>query len=116
MVTISRLSLIEMESVFAIKVRTGELNPAGQELARRRLLADVAQRRIHYQSARRLLARYGVEMALRTVDALQLAVALDLYQTGQISVMVAADQRLCRVAEACGCSTINPAEPGVLLR
>ena len=28
-VIISRLSLIEMESVFAIKVRTGELSPAG---------------------------------------------------------------------------------------
>jgi PIN domain nuclease of toxin-antitoxin system len=32
---ISRLSLIEMESVFAIKVRTGQLDLPGQDLARR---------------------------------------------------------------------------------
>ncbi len=123
-VVISRLSLIEMESVFAIKVRTGELSPSGQELARRRLRADVAQGRIlvgppieerHYQSARRLLTRYGVEMALRTLDSLQLALALDLHQLGQISVVVAADQRLCRVAEACGCPTINPADPAAFV-
>ena len=43
---ISRLSLVEMESVLAIKVRTGELDVAGRELARRRLRADVAQRRL----------------------------------------------------------------------
>lgn len=123
-VVVSRLSLLEMESVFAIKVRTGELSPSGQELARRRLRADVAQGRIlvgppieerHYQNARRLLTRYGVEMALRTLDSLQLAVALDLRHAGQISVMVAADQRLCRVAEACGCSTTNPADPAVFV-
>ena len=35
-----------MESVLAIKVRTGELDAGGRELARRRLRADVAQARI----------------------------------------------------------------------
>ena len=122
-IIISRLSIVEMESVFAIKVRTGELSPAGQELARRRLRADLAQGRIfagppfeerHYQSARRLLIRFGVAWALRTLDSLQLAAALDLHQAGHISVIVAADQRLCQVAEACGCSTIDPTEPVVL--
>ena len=61
---ISRLSLVEMESVFAIKVRTGELDATGREYARRRLRADVSQNRIlvgpriedrHYQTARRQL-------------------------------------------------------------
>jgi predicted nucleic acid-binding protein len=113
-----------MESVLAIKSPTGELSPFGQELARRRLRADIAQGRIvvgppieerHYQSARRLLIRYGVEMALRTLDSLQLALALDLYQSGQIGIIVAADQRLCRVAEACGCSIINPGGPGMFI-
>ena len=61
----------------------------------------------HYHSARLLIVRYGVTMALRTLDAVQLAVALELKQSGLISVMVAADQRLCKVAEACGCETIN---------
>jgi uncharacterized protein with PIN domain len=63
-VVISRLSLVEMESVLAIKVRTGELDAAGRELGRRRLRADVAQGRIrvgppiderHYRKARDLL-------------------------------------------------------------
>jgi predicted nucleic acid-binding protein len=124
MVVVSRLSLIEIESVIAIKVRTGELDAAGQDLSRRRFRADISQGRIrigppieerHYQSALRLLVRYGVTMSLRTLDAVQLAVALDLQQAGLISVMVAADRRLCRVAEACGCSTADPGDPGLII-
>jgi uncharacterized protein with PIN domain len=74
---ISRLSLVELESVFAIKIRTGELNSAGREMARRRLRADVAQGRIwvgppiheqHYRRARRSsdqgIARQGRGAAL----------------------------------------------------
>ena len=45
----------------------------------------------HFQSARKLLVLYGVAEGLRTLDALQLAVALDLQRAGQISVLVAAD-------------------------
>jgi predicted nucleic acid-binding protein len=119
---ISRLSLLEMESVFAIKVRTGQLNPSAQDLAKRRLRADLSRGRIqvgptieerHYQHARHLLIRYGATMSLRTLDSIQLAVALDLLQSGEISAMVAADQRLCQVAEAAGCPAINPDHPGV---
>ena len=121
---ISRLSLVEMEWVLAIKVRTGELDAGGRELARRRLGADVAQGRIrvgptidegHYRKARNLLARYGVERGLRTLDAIQLAVAVGLCELGVVSVFVAADQRLCRAAEDCGFSTVDPTNPGVLI-
>lgn len=120
---VSRLSLIEMESVLATKVRTGQLDRSGQDLARRRLRADISRGRIrigppiielHYQQARQLLIRHGSTMSLRTLDAIQLSVALDLLQTGAISVLVAADQRLCQVAEASGCPSINPENPGVL--
>lgn len=121
---ISRLSLVEMESVLAIKVRTGELDAGGRELARRRLRADVAQGRIrvgppiderHYRKARDLLARYGVQRGLRTLDAIQLAVALGLQEYGAVSAFVAADQRLCRTAEDCGFSTVDPTNPGVFI-
>jgi len=54
-------------------------------------------------------------MALRTLDAIQLAVALRLRQTGVISVMVAADKRLCQVAEACGCAAVDPSDPAVAI-
>jgi len=121
---ISRLSLVEMESVLAIKVRTGELDAGGRELARRRLRADVAQSRIgvgpaidegHYRKARILLARYGLERALRTLDAIQRAVALGLRDFGDFSVFVAADQRLCRAAEDCGLTTVDPTNPGLVI-
>ena len=121
---ISRLSIVELESVLAIKVRTGEINERDVEIARRCLRADLTQRRLlvgppihtgHYQSARILLARFGVAEGLRTLDALQLAMALDLKQTGQVTVMVTADQRLCRVASLAGCPAVNPQEPGPVL-
>ena len=114
---ISRLSIVEMESVFAIKVRTGEIDPRDVEIARRCLRADLTQSRLlvgppirthHYQAARTLLAKYGVAEGLRTLDALQLAIALDLQKFGLITVMVAADQKLCRVAALSGCSAVNP--------
>lgn len=56
--------------------------------------------------------RRVVGVVLRTLDALQLAVALDLRRLGQIDVLVAADQRLCRVASMAGCSVVNPEKPG----
>jgi predicted nucleic acid-binding protein len=121
---ISRLSIVEMESVLAIKVRTGEIDQRDVEIARRCLRADLSQRRLlvgepiqarHYQVARTLLVRYGVAEGLRTLDALQLAIALELRRLGWISVLVAADQRLCRVASLAGCSTVNPEKPGPVL-
>jgi predicted nucleic acid-binding protein len=121
---VSRLALVEIESVFAIKVRTGDLSADGQDLCRRRLRSDLSQHRIrvsppieerHYWSARQLLIQHGVQMALRTLDALQLAVTLDLKQSGLVTAMVTADHKLCRVAGACGCPAMNPAEPGLVI-
>lgn len=53
-------------------------------------------------------------MALRTLDALQLAVAMDLLAAGHISARIEADHQRWKVAEACGYITINPAEPAPL--
>jgi hypothetical protein len=44
-----------------------------------------------------------------------LAMALDLQQLGQITVLVAADQRLCRIASLAGCSAVNPEQLGPVL-
>jgi predicted nucleic acid-binding protein len=120
---ISQLSLVEMESVFAIKVRTGALDESGRSLALRRLRADIARDRLfvgppiepkHYRSAARLLRLHGVSRGLRTLDALQLAVALDMREESSISVMLSADKRLCEVAEVCGCPAVDPANPGLI--
>jgi predicted nucleic acid-binding protein len=119
----SRLSIVEMESVFAIKVRTGALDESGRSLALRRLRADIARDRLivgppieprHYRSAAKMLRLHGVSRGLRTLDALQLAVALDMLQASWISVMICADRRLCEVAEACGCPAVDPVHPGVV--
>jgi len=120
---ISNLSIVELESVLAIKTRTGEINQQSLEIARRRFRADLARQRLlvasvsegHFQSARKLLVQYGVAEGLRTLDALQLAIALDLRQMGHITVLVAADQRLCRVASLAGCSAVNPEQPSPIL-
>lgn len=122
--TISRLSIVEMESVLATKVRTGEINDTGVEIARRALRADLVRGRLsvgppieaqHYQAARLLLVRFGATEGLRTLDALQLAVALDLKQVARVSLFLAADQKLCRVAQLAGCPAVNPEKPGPVL-
>ncbi len=121
---ISRLSIVEIESVLAGKIRTGEINAAGVDLGRRCLRADVLQGRLsvgppivagHYQAARVLLVKFGPTEGLRTLDALQLAVALDLRQSGLVSLFVAADQKLCRIASLAGCPSVNPEKPGPLV-
>ena len=118
---ISRLSIVEMESVLAIKLCTGEIDGQRVEIARRCLRADLSQRRLligppiqasHYHTARLLLAKYGATEGLRTLDALQLAIALNLRQAGIITVLVTADQRLCRAAMLAGCPAVNPEKPG----
>lgn len=115
--TISRLSIVEMESVFTIKVRTGEIGEAQAEVAKRSFRADLSQGRLvlgplvsesQFQRARALLAKFAVAEGLRTLDAIQLAVGLELKDSDQTTILVAADQTLCRVAQRAGCPAVNP--------
>jgi hypothetical protein len=116
---IARLTLVETISVFAIKVRTGEFDAA--EFARLRGLfaAQVARRRyqvfrmlnIHYDRARDLIAIHGLRRQIRTLDALQLSVALLLHQAVPIDQFVCADQRLCDIALLEGLAVVNPERP-----
>ena len=110
--------------MLVIKTRTGEITEAALQIARRRFRADLARQRLivaplvhegHFQAARKLLVRYGAAEGLRTLDALQLAIALDLHRQGHIAIIVAADQKLCRVAPLAGCTAINPEQPGPIL-
>jgi predicted nucleic acid-binding protein len=82
---------------------------------RRRFYHDIGQERVRmlpvtatrYQDATRLIARH-VQSRLRTLDALQLAVALALAHRGMIDRFVCADQSLCDMAMAEGLMVINP--------
>src|SRR4051794_28883594 len=82
---ISRLSAVEMLSVFAGKVRSGTITLADFETLRKRFFTDLTNHVVHvirmtgyhFQDAQRLIRKQGPTQKLRTLDALQLAVALD---------------------------------------
>jgi predicted nucleic acid-binding protein len=116
---ISRLTLVEVLRAFSRRLRTQEI--AEQELERLRfgLYEDLHRRRmwvkevtrLHYRSAARLVQQYASTQTvplLRTLDALHLAVALDIREREGLDFFVCADQDLCAVAEAEQLSVLNP--------
>lgn len=113
---ISRVTHLEIQSAFALKVRTKELSEADFDLLRRKFLSDIHQRRLavvrlvrrHFDRAEALIVEYGPSGPMRTMDALQLSVALDLRDMQIIDQFVCADSALLRFATAEGLSTINP--------
>jgi predicted nucleic acid-binding protein len=116
---VSRLSALETSSAFAGKVQAGTITPSDFDTLTRRFAADVASKRltalrllvVHFQEAERLLRQHGVSVRLRTLDALQLAVALDLRARGPVSHFVCADQDLLAVAAREGLSILDPESP-----
>jgi len=115
-VRISRLSFVEVQSVFAMNVRAGFITrtEAGQQRAR--LVLDVAAGAIevctvtpdHFAAAERLIGRHSFSTRLRTLDALQLAVALDLSSQDLADHFVVSDKALGEVASLEGMSVLNP--------
>ncbi len=116
---ISRLSVVETVSVFAKKVRSGIISASDFGLLRRRFFADLRNRRPiivrmlvrHFEDADRLLQQHGLIRSLYTLDALQLAVALDLQSRGMLDEVVAADLVLISLATLEGLKVLNPETP-----
>ncbi len=116
LVLVSRLTLAEPTSAFAIKVRTQSINREDAELFLRQFRGDVAMGRLEvfsigeseFTMAELLVERYAFESRLRALDALQLAVALELRNQKLVDHFVAADAILCEVARLEGFSVINP--------
>jgi len=116
---VSRLTVVETVSVFAKKVRTGAISAADFGLLRKRFFADLRNRRPlivrmlvrHFQEADRLLQQHGQAHSLYTLDALQLAVALDLLRQGLLDDLVAADRPMLTIAALEGLSVTNPETP-----
>jgi uncharacterized protein len=85
-IRISGLGLLEIQSTFAMKVRSGVLDRKAAGTQRARLMVDIAAGDIevysvtdeHFVIAERLVGRHSFTHRLRTLDALQLAVAVDL--------------------------------------
>lgn len=65
----------------------------------------------HYQEADQLLRRHGPTRRLRTLDSLQLAVALDLHHKKAIDRVVTSDKDLLAVAAAEGLAIFDPENP-----
>ena len=65
----------------------------------------------NYRQAEQLIGRHGRQYRLRTLDSLQLSVALDLLDQGVIEQFVAGDQVLCDVAAQEGLPVVNPERP-----
>jgi uncharacterized protein len=116
---VSRLALVESVSAFSLKVRTAEIPLAQLSMARKSIWGDVKQRIVlvarifvrHFGLAEDLLLRHGPAHRLRTLDAIQLAVALDLFGRQQIDALVSSDSVLCQVAALEGLRAINPLSP-----
>lgn len=113
---ISRLTLVEWHSAFALKVRSGSLTLDNFQIAKRSFYSDlrirkfavVSLERIHQQSAIRLLKKYAFSQNLRTLDALQLAVALEFHKQASLDYFVCADVPFCQIARQEGISVLNP--------
>ena len=61
--------------------------------------------------AQRLVERYAFDRRLRTLDEVQLEVAIGLRAQGLIETFVAADKVLYEVAALEGLSVLNPEQP-----
>ena len=111
-IIISRLTGAELHSALSLKIRTGRFAIAEAALLRTRFLAGaivvVAMNESHYSTAENLIVRYGGRIALRTLDALQLAVALDTNRRAGLDAFMVADLALAEVARAEGLVVINP--------
>ncbi len=114
---ISELTVVELHSSLARKVRTKEISPTAQAEALKNFGEDCTQRFIveplHslvIQNAKKLLLTYGNTKALRSLDALQLGAFLTA-QAREALTFVCADERLVDVARVAGLQTLNPEYP-----
>ena len=123
---ISPITIVEFESVLAIKQRTLQIPAQEADNSRSRLRADLGWEFIrgtspitpvHLRSAGLLIRRFGVTHSLRAMDAILVAIASELYSEKRIHFFLTSDIRLFGVAKALGIPSIDPAgrEPSVAL-
>ena len=116
LVRVSRLTVAELTSAFAIKVRTQSISREDADVFLHQFRRDVASGKLdvfsigepEFAMAELLVERYAFNLRLRALDALQLAVALELRNQKLVDRFVAADTILCEVAVLEGFPVINP--------
>ncbi|MGH7595838.1 MAG: type II toxin-antitoxin system VapC family toxin [bacterium] len=115
---ISRLSTLEVVSIFTKKLRMKIIGMQDFNQVNRRLGEDIRLRKwrvIKFQSsyfdrARMLVRKYGKQYSLRTLDSLQLAVSLFLRDKVTIKNFIASDKILNKIVEMEGISVLDPEE------
>jgi predicted nucleic acid-binding protein len=118
-IRVSRLTVAELTSAFAIKVRTQSLSREDADAFLRQFRRDITGGKLEvfsigepeFTTAEFLIERYAFDSRLRALDSLQLAVALELRDQKLVDHFVAADAIFCEVARLEGFSVINPAHP-----
>jgi len=116
---ISDLSIVELVSTLAKKVRIGEITASTFHIARHRFFADVVAGKFnivelkhqHGQSAIKLLVKHATKRGLRTLDSLQLTIALELRSQKNVDTFVCADEKLSKVAKLEKIVFLNPELP-----
>jgi predicted nucleic acid-binding protein len=104
-IVISDLSGLEMVSAMSRKVRAQEIKPETFTAVLIAFEADLPAFDIQLvtgqtmSEARQLLKDWGIAYGLRSLDAIQLAVALSANRRQKLDLFVAADKRLTAVAE-----------------
>jgi predicted nucleic acid-binding protein len=118
-IRISRLTVAELTSAFAIKVRTQSISRKDADAFLRQFQQDITGGKLEvfsvgepeFTTAELLVERSAFDSRLRALDALQLAVAAELRSQELVDHFVAADAILCEVARPEGFSVINPEHP-----
>jgi predicted nucleic acid-binding protein len=116
---LSTLGIVEAHSVFARLVRTGQITATEFHRLRGRLLNDITAglwqiiqvAPTDFQQAQQLLVQHGTTRGLRTLDVLQLAVALSVHAIAPLDDFVCADANLCLAAASEGLTVMNPEVP-----
>jgi len=116
---LSALGAVELHSVFARLVRTGQIPVAEFHRLRGQFLADIASglwqvlevTAADFTLAQELLVRHGLTRSHRALDAIQLAVALRVHAASPLDDFVCADVNLGQVAAAEGLTVTNPEIP-----
>jgi hypothetical protein len=116
---LSTLAVVEAHSAFARLVRMGQITALEFHRLRGRLLADIASglwlivqvTPADFQQAQQLLGRHATTRSLRTLDVLQLAVALSLHAFSPLDDFLCADATLCLIAATEGLTVVNTEVP-----
>jgi predicted nucleic acid-binding protein len=112
---ISSLAAVELQSAFAKKVRMGQITLDDFDFARRKLGGELRSRRIrvkclfrrHQSAAEDLIVKYRRTRGLRTLDALQLAMAIELASRSLSDCFVVTDAQLLDVASLEGIKAVD---------